>query len=479
MLTNSGERISVATLLLRVGALAASGSAMVAPRLWLTSLLAIGLSLALLSIIPVAGRRIVAVSMLGLAFGSGAIMLFSTGVMQAPLLAEFGWSRSEFFFAVQLTAPISVIAAPLSGWLIDRYGVRPVVLISMAALAAVLFSLGALTSGLFSFYLLFVLIPLLGAGASAVAYARLVTGWFDRHRGLALGTALAGMGVGGAVMAPLVQFVVTTEGWRAGYFALGALLLLCVWPLTAWGIRDAPAAAIDNASTARLSATKTTHTTAAPIGFTARESRRQPAFWLMISAFALLGLGIGGLLYQTVPVLLESGISATDAAAIAGATGLSLIAGRAMAGWLMDRFFAPRVAFCFALLPVIGAVLLANDFSAAGAVLAVILIGLAAGAEVDVLAFFIGKYFGTRHFGFTFGWVYAAWSTGAAFGPSIAATLFDRFGVYSIGLWTYAALVFTAAALLPWLPPYPELPRCDARIPGASAVVVDRTGMRL
>jgi MFS family permease len=438
-------------------AVAALATALVVERAWLTAILGAALALAALSAVPAGGRRPVIVGILGLATGAGAVMLFSTGLFQGPLIAEFGWTRTQYYYAVQITAPIAIVSSPLAGMLIDRYGVRRVVLPSTALLGVTLVALGLLTRDLASFYLLYALVPLLGAGTSAVAFARLVANWFEARRGLALGVTLAGMGIGGAVLTPGLQAVIAAYGWRTGYWGTGAVMLLLVLPLMVLLIRDTPSElgrGLDGSAMphARLSAT------AVPLrGLSAREARRTGTFWLLFGTFLALGFALGGLMYQLFPVLTASGMDAGTAAAIAGSMGLALIAGRAVAGFLMDRYFAPRVAMAFLIGPVAGAALLASDVPPSGALAAALLVGLAAGAEVDVIAYLAGKYFGTRSYASNFGWLYAAWAAGAAVGPLLAAQTFDRSGSYSAALWVYAALALLGLVLLSRLRRYPTL----------------------
>jgi MFS family permease len=136
--------------------------------------------------------------------------------------------------------------------------------------------------------------------------------------------------------------------------------------------------------------------------------------------------------------------------------GLSLIFGRVLAGWLMDRFFAPHVAIAFLIGPVVGIYVLASGATGWAAFASAALIGLAAGAEVDVIAYLVSRYFGMRAFGETYGWQYAAFTAGSGLAPAVTAAGFDQTGSYSGILVVLGSLLLVAIGLLTRLGAYPN-----------------------
>lgn len=390
----------------------------------------------------------------GLATGVAAINVFAFGVFQQPLIDEFGWSRTEIAVALLLTTVVTVFTSPFIGSLVDIHGVRRVALPSIAAMALALGSLYWLTPQLWHFYLIFALLPIVGGGTSSVAYARAITRWFDRRRGLALGIALAGVGVGGVIVPKLAQGLIDAYGWREAYVGL-ALVALCVTlPVAALFLRDAPE---DSGLWPDGDAAPHPHATArAAVGLDRAASMRTRPFWLMIAAFLLLGVAIGGVMLQLVPILRARGIGADSAASILSVLGASSVVGRVLAGWLVDRFHAPYVAVGFLLGPIVGVALLAVGASGAGATAAAMLVGLAAGAEVDVLAYLVGRYFGTRSYAQLYGYQYSMWTLGSGFGPLAVAMVYDRAGSYALALWVFVGFFVIAALLLTRLGAYPR-----------------------
>ncbi|MEN9527233.1 MAG: hypothetical protein RLY56_1184 [Pseudomonadota bacterium] len=436
------------------------------PPLFRGAMIALAIVAAVLAALPRGTRGVVFATMVGLATGVASINLFAIGIFQGPITAEFGWSQTEYAVVTLIGTIVTVVSSLYIGKLFDRQGVRRWAIIGIILFALALISLYWLTPNLLHFYAVFALIPIIGAGTSSIAYSRVVAAWFDRRRGQAFGAALAGIGIGGAVLSSVSQFLIDAVGWRGAYAGLGILTLLITLPIVLWKLRDtpaevglgldgrAPSESVDDSSEARV---------AQPlepvrIGYTATESRRLPRFWWMFVAFLLLAFAIGGVLIPLVPILRARGIDPAQAAAVQGALGLALIVGRAFAGFLMDRYFAPYVAASILIFPIIGVVLLALDASSTTALVAAVCIGLAAGAELDVIAVLITRYFGNIAYAENYGWQYAAWTFGS--GTAVIATnrAFDVLGTHTPVLWVYVVLFAISGLMIARLGRYPDLP---------------------
>jgi MFS family permease len=404
--------------------------------------------------------------MVGLATGVASINLFAIGIFQGPITAEFGWSQTEYAVVTLIGTIVTVVSSLYIGKLFDRQGVRRWAIIGIILFALALISLYWLTPSLLHFYAVFALIPIIGAGTSSIAYSRVVAAWFDRRRGQAFGAALAGIGIGGAVLSSVSQFLIDAVGWRGAYAGLGILTLLVTLPIVLWKLRDTPSEVglgLDGrvpSDSQDISSETSVARFGEPVrlGYTATESRRLPRFWWMFAAFLLLAFAIGGVLIPLVPILRARGIDPAQAAAVQGALGLALIVGRAFAGFLMDRYFAPYVAASILIFPIIGVVLLALDASSTTALVAAVCIGLAAGAELDVIAVLITRYFGNVAYAENYGWQYAAWTFGS--GTAVIATnrAFDVLGTHTPVLWVYVVLFAISGFMIARLGRYPELP---------------------
>ncbi len=404
------------------------------------------------------GWVVAAASGFGLACGIATVVAATFGIFVGPIRAEFGWASSASFWAPLAATATAALCAPFVGGLVDRLGARRVILVSFAFEALVLASFYAMTGSLAGFYARYVALGALGLGTTHVAFARVIATWFDRRRGLALGVALAGVGVGGVVLAPLCQWLISAFGWRLAYVGLAVLVLCVTLPLMALTIRNTPAQmglAPDGDEPGGASARAAE--LVALQGATLSQARREPIFWRMGITFLLVGIALQAMMFHLVPLLRERGVGA-DAAALAQSTIFAgLLAGRLVTGWLMDRCFAPHVALAFLIAPIVGIAMLATGAHGPAAFAAAALIGVAAGAEVDVIAYLTSRYFGMRQYSRIYGIFYSLYSLGGGLGPLLTATAVDRTGGYVWSLWIHIGLLTLAALLLTTFPRFPQL----------------------
>ena len=441
------------------------GAAFFVPPLFRGAVIALAIVAAVLAALPQGTRGLVFSTMIGLATGIASVNLFAIGIFQGPITQEFGWSQTQYALVTLVGTVVTVASSLYIGKWFDRQGVRRWALAGVVLVAASMMSLYWLSDSLLHFYAVFALMPLIGAGTSSIAYSRVIAAWFDRRRGQAFGAALAGIGIGGAVLSAYSQYLIGTVGWRGAYVGLGVLMLVVTLPIIFMKLRDSPAdvgLGFDGVMPDRSAATPAV---IAPslVGYGAAESRRTKNFWLMFVSFLLLAFGIGGVLIPLVPILRARGIEPEQAAAVQAALGLALIVGRAFAGFLMDRFFAPRVAAVILVFPLIGVSMLALDASGTTALVAAVCIGVAAGAELDVIAVLVTRYFGNRAYGENYGWQYAAWTLGSGTAVIVTNRVFDQLGTHTPVLWVYVAMFLCSALLILRLGAYPDLTKPTTR----------------
>ncbi|MGD0026915.1 MAG: MFS transporter, partial [Xanthobacteraceae bacterium] len=151
---------------------------------------------------------IVFASVLGLIVGAGSINVFAIGVFMKPISDDLGLGRGVISSAAGMTSIISAIASPFFGKMIDKWGIRPVFLPSIALFAVAVAALSFLQASPAYLYLLFAIVGLTSVGQTPAAYSKAISAWFDKDRGLALGIALAGVGLGTALVPQLSQFLI-------------------------------------------------------------------------------------------------------------------------------------------------------------------------------------------------------------------------------------------------------------------------------
>jgi MFS family permease len=385
-------------------------------------------------------------SLLAAAIGNGSglsgLAFYTFGVFVLPLVAAFGWTRGEVSIAASFLIIGTAITAPLVGSVIDRFGARRVGLVSMVALAVGYAALTTIDGSIGMFYVAWLGLSLIGGGTTPVVWTRTVNIWFDRGRGLALGLALAGSGVAGVFAPVLVTRIIAEYGWQAGYLAIGGFLLVVSTPLVALLLKERPTApplAAGSAGTAADSAE--------PLpGLELDEALRQVAFWKIAVGFFLVSAVIAALIINLIPLLVDRGLDTQQAASIAGVMGIAVLVGRVAIGVLLDHFPAPLVAGVVLGLCALGCFALALPGASTWLIgLSVLSLGLAAAAEVDLVAYLSSRFFGMRAYGKVYGWQLTSFYLGAALGPLAAGMAYDRFGSYLPTLYfATGALIFGA-----------------------------------
>ncbi|NBU24083.1 MAG: MFS transporter [Gammaproteobacteria bacterium] len=411
---------------------------------------------------PFQGWRVLCAATIGLACGIATVVPASFGVFLGPLRAEFGWTQSETFTALLfITFTSALLAAPVGG-LVDRYGARRVVLAGFGFQILLLASFSRLGPELWAYYLRYFLLAVLALGTTHVAFARVITLWFDRRRGLALGIALSGVGVGGFLWPLYAQAMIGAYGWRQAWLLMALAVAALALPVVGLLLRDSPASVgqMPDGDPPRAVA----DATAAPVeatGIPLAGVLRMPRYWLMVATFFLIGFAVQSVMLHLVPLLTARGLPPMLAALAQSLLFVAVTTGRLATGWLMDRYFAPRVALAFLIAPIVGISLLALGAGGTAALVAALLVGLAVGAEVDVLAYLTSRYFGARSFSAIYGTFYGIYTLSGGLGPLFTARLVDTGEGYPVALTVHAVLLAVAALLLLRFPPLPakEEPR--------------------
>ena len=379
---------------------------------------------------------------LGIAVGAAALPFYTAGVFVRPLQEAFGWTRSQLSLASFASTMTVVLSAPIAGQAIDRFGVRGPAAFSMAALALSFVAFASTSSSFGQFLAIQIVMSALAVASTPVGFTRAVNERFASARGLALGLTLSGTGIAAALAPPYVAGVIADAGWRTAYFrlativavALPVVILLLSMDRTKQQSRAAPAEGAAALPSVPLA-----------------QAVRDPVFLRLAITFLILALGISGFVLHLVPMLDDAGMPPLEAAAIQARLGIAVIVGRLAIGAAVDHFFAPRVAalaLCFTVAGIVALALLGPDAAAPAA----FAIGFALGAEVDLIGFLTARYFGLAAYGRLYGLLYSAFVLGTGLSPLLIALLAERFGGYTIPLWTSSTLVSLSIVLLATAP---------------------------
>jgi MFS family permease len=192
------------------------------------------------------------------------------------------------------------------------------------------------------------------------------------------------------------------------------------------------------------------------VGVTLAVALRDRRFWLIWLSIMFIALAFGGAFVNMVPILADRGISASGGATVMTLFGIGVLTGRVITGLLLDRFWAGFVGFPLLCLPAISsALLLDNSIVIPMAALAGYLLGFAAGAESDLVAYLAGRYFGMAHYGKIYGMLYMPFGIFSAISPLLYAYVRDTMGSYDPILTAAIGMYLVGGGLLLLLGKYP------------------------
>lgn len=386
------------------------------------------------------------------------VIVYSFSVFLKPLIRDFHATRSAVSFAYTLRAIADALSYPLVGWLIGRFGTRRLILPAAVMYGLILLSIRIWPGGIGQFYVFYVLLGLAGLGLGPIAYGNVVSCWFDRRRGLALGLTMLGIGCGAMIMPIFAQHLIAGFGWRNAYAILGLAVLLIPVPVVAAFLKEKPrdlgllpdgATPVDRVATEDLTA----------LGISASEAWRSRTFWFMVCAFFLVGASVQGCIVHTAAMLSDRGMSLQTAALGSSLLGGAVMIGRVGTGYLLDRLFAPYVAAASFGCAAVGIGMFLMGGLLPVAFVGAFLIGLGLGAEIDIIPYVIGRYFGLRSFAQIYSVALGIFVLAGAVGPLLMGAGFDLTGSYRAPLAPLFISTLLATVLITQLGPYRYHPR--------------------
>jgi MFS family permease len=362
----------------------------------------------------------------GAFMGCAAIgSIFSLPVFLQPMSVATGWSRTAISLAMTLDFVTMGIASFGWGMIMDRFGPRIVLLAgsSVLGLGLVLASQAATVE---QFQFLYGIVVGAGGGAIFAPLMATVTGWFDRHRSLAVSLVSAGMGVAPMTVAPISAVLVSKYDWRFSQLVIG----LAVWVLllpAAFLVRRAPGL-VEKDAARRADEPQ----------MTLRAALTSPQFIVLALVYFLCCATHSGPLFHTVSYAISCGLTVTAAVSIYSVEGLSGLAGRIVFGLLGDRFGAKRTFVSGLLLQAVavGCYMLVRQQFAFYSV--AVVFGFAYAGIMPLYAVLVRENFPLPIIGSVVGAASMASSLGMALGPLAGGVIFDTYGTYR---WLYVASV--------------------------------------
>ncbi len=398
----------------------------------------------------------------GLALAFGTVIIATFGLFMMAMSHDFGWGFGQ---TSGLLAVAAFSQAPLSigvGRLLDRVGVRAVVLPGIVLYGASVMALATANGSTAQIYLLFILVGATSSLVTMLPYSKIVSAWFSTRRGLMLSVYAVLAALLGAAVPQAARWLIDAHGWRTAYLGLGIAVVAIGLPALALLLHEpARGAARAQAAPPPLAAS-----------MTGREVRRTATYWRIIAAITLCSIAIQAVYAHMAPLLVERGLTRITATNALSLYSLASIFAQLGTGFLLDRSRSPRVAVPVLALALAGLATLYLANGAAQAVAGGVLLGASVGAEISLAKFLHARYFGNRAFGEVFGVQFLFIGLSAGIGPIAMGLLHDATGGYRSGILLAAGLLLISVSIIARLPPYAVVraPRGDLKIrPALSA----------
>lgn len=342
---------------------------------------------------------------IGIAMGT-ALSHYTLSLFGPPMLAEFGWTKAQFALIGSLPL-ITAILIPVAGRFTDRFGARVAAMIGFTAVPLGFLAFTIMSGNIVEFFAIYVVQHVFGILTTSLVFARVIVERFDSARGIALSILMTGPPLSGAVAAPLLGELIQADGWRAGYVALAALSGVGGWLAVLLIGRGGQRAERKNP--------------AAHLGWGEFFALiRHPIFLLAVGGMFLVNVPQSVASSQLKLVLFESSVGDDAANWMLSLYAIGVIVGRFASGFALDRIPTHFVAIAALGLPAIGLLVMASPVDMMWILLiAVLLIGLAQGAEGDIGAFLISRRFDMKNYSLLLSFMTLAILTGNAIGSLI------------------------------------------------------------
>lgn len=370
------------------------------------------------------------------------IATFGFGIFIRPMREELGWTVAAISLGVSLRSFEAGLMAPLSGFLMDRFGAHRLAAFGVLALGAGL-AMFSQSYTLPMFYAASLLIALGQSTAGFTAFSAVVVAWFRKKRGRAIGIMNTGSGAG-YLVTPLLAFLVISIGWRQSLLVCAVVIVAIALPLTRL-LRGTPedfGLLPDGEPPSEAGSGPPP----AQTGMSVREALRTPAFYLLVLAGAANG-PFGAWIVHQIPHLESVGFSTAQAAMLAGLYGVMQIGLRYVMGWWSDSMGRKRMYALSFLLEGVGLLVFANVTAERWWLLPLYYATFATGQALwgVLMVTAVADYFGTRRYASLRGLAQIMQTPVGVVAPTIAGLMFDRTGSYHLIFTIYAGVIATGA----------------------------------
>ncbi|TCM33051.1 MFS transporter [Novosphingobium sp. ST904] len=386
-------------------------------------------------------------------FSFMSFMTAAAGVFMDPLAAEFHWGRTELSAGMAIASLLSILCSPFIGILIDRHGSRRLALPGLVLTSLAIAAFSQVNGSIPQWLALWVIWGVVALLVQSTLWSAAIASVFRVGRGLALGVTMSGTALAQVVAPPLSNALIEAFGWRTAYIALGlgwGGLALVLSALFLFDVRDQ--------ARRRQSQAKGPPEAAPDLpGLGIGEAWRDISLWkVAVATFLVLTVTIAVVVHQF-PILVEAGMSRSQAAWLVSLSGVAGVMGKLVSGTLIDRFHARTVGGITLASTAVGWPLLMQGIATpVTIVIGIMISGYAAGTKIQLCSYLTARYAGMRHYGTIFGFMTSVIALASAIGPLAAGLSYDRYGSYTPLLLAGVAISLISGGLVFSLRPYPE-----------------------
>lgn len=376
-------------------------------------------------------------------------------VLMVPLQDYFGWSRATISFAIGVNVLLYGLTAPFAAALMDRFGIRRVVMVAMTAVTVGAVGTIWMTAP-WQLVLLWGFVVGTGTGSMALVFAATVVNrWFVQRRGLVVGILTAAAATGQLIFLPGVSSIAVHHGWKSASIVVGAASFVMV-PLVFFFLKERPS----DVGVLPFGADSTTWQAPVPSQIspaklainTLREVSRCRDFWLLTGSFLVCGLSTTGLLgTHFIPAAHDHGMPETTAAGLLALVGVFDVVGTIASGWFTDHIGATKllaVYYGFRGLSLIFLPSILYSSIKPSTMVFVIFYGLDWVATVPPTVWLCREIFGADRGAIVYGWVFAAHQIGGSIAAIGAGILRDHLGNYRLAFYLAGVLCLMTALLV-------------------------------
>ncbi len=367
------------------------------------------------------------------------------GIFLTELHSDLGWTKTAISGAYSLFSIISCSLSILTGSLNDRYGPRLILMISIIVIGTGYVLMSTL-SAIWQLYVFYGVIAAIGASFGWVPAISTVSRWFTKKRGMALGIAQAGAGIGSFIMPPLSQFLILKFGWRVSYLILSGFLFVIGIPASRL-MRPNPSkkGLYPDGMEDSIENKESANSMPGIVDFSFRQALRTRQFWLLFIMYATAALPIGMLVHLKA-YMLEFGISEMTAATVIGIRSAAFVIGALVISRLSDRIGKKVPLFICFLVMTVTMLWLIRATQPWEFYLFSIISGFTWGS-LTLFPAIAADWFGTKFHGSIYGAFEIGFGIAGGVAPLLAGYIFDTRGNYELAIIIMATGLFIAMGL--------------------------------